>query len=184
MKFCAASFEYNVAWRLDNMKVQNGNFQFYVSQFTMGAKLLKGSTIVPELMLRYFFIQGLEPDMQAELINKKLLRLDETIEAAWDYYRKPRAPPQVIIMAQPPAVAVPPKAAMDLDALRYGNSPFGGSASFEAHPTASHDMRYVPRGSVHAMSASSGGGLLDGPTEWGQERTEFLSALADNREVL
>ena len=47
------------------MKVQGGNFQFYVSQFTLGMKLLKGSEIIPEMMLHYCFIKGLEPDMQA-----------------------------------------------------------------------------------------------------------------------
>ena len=67
-RFCADSFECNVAWRLLNMKVQGGNFQFYVSQFTMGMKLLKGSENIPEGMLRYCFIQGLEPDMQAEIV--------------------------------------------------------------------------------------------------------------------
>ena len=184
-RFCADSFEYNVAWRLNNMKVHNGNFQFYVSQFAMGRKLLKGSVMVPDLFLRYCFILGLEPDMQAEIINKKLLDLDATIEAAWDYFRKPRAPPKVIIMASPETVAVPTKAAMDLDALRYGNSPFGGNAAFETHPTSTINTRSLPRGSLHAVSASSTGGLLEVPGDLsGVGQGGFFGALADHREVL
>jgi hypothetical protein len=187
-RFCPDSFEYNVAWRLDRLKVENGNFQFYVSQFMLGARLLKGSEIVPELMLRYFFIQGLEPDMQAEMINKKFLALEATIEAALEYYRKPRAPPQVIVMTGPQgaAQAVPARTpGMDLDALQYGNSPFGGRPVFEAHRTSSYDMRHLPRGGVAMLSASSAGGLLDVNSEWAETTSgEFLGALADNREVM
>jgi hypothetical protein len=39
--------------------------------------------------------------MQAEIINKKLIPLEDNIEAAWEYFRKPRAPPKVIVMASP-----------------------------------------------------------------------------------
>jgi hypothetical protein len=184
-RFCPDSFEYNIAWRLDKLRVENGNFQFYVSQFTLGARLLKGSEIIPELQLRYYFIQGMEPDMQAEIINKKLLPLEANIEAAWEYFRKPRAPPKVIVMASPGTTVAGKPAAMDLDSLRYGNSPFGGRAAFDPPPVASYDTRGLPRGSMAAMSASSAGGLLEAGQDWGDvTSSEFLGALSDQREVM
>ena len=64
----------------------------------LGANLLKGSTVIPEQQLRYYFIQVTEADMQAELINKKLVALKDTVEAAWEFYRKPRAPAKVVVM--------------------------------------------------------------------------------------
>jgi hypothetical protein len=184
-RFCPDSFEYNIAWRLDKLRVENGNFQFYVSQFTLGSRLLKGSDIIPELQLRYYFIQGMEPDMQAEIINKKLIPLEDNIEAAWEYFRKPRAPPKVIVMASPGSSTAGKPAAMDLDSLRYGNSPFGGRAAFDPPPITSYDTRGLPRGSVAAMSASSGRGLLEVGQDWGEvTSSEFLGALSDQREMM
>ena len=152
-RFCADSFEYNIAWRLNEMKVRDGNFQFYVSQFMLGWRLLKHSTIIPELQLRYSFIQGVEPDMQAELINKKLLKLQENLDLAWEFYRKPRPPRQVVVIRE---VGVPERgrAGMELDAMRYGNTPFGGRATFDPQPVRS-DENYLGN-----MSALLPGGLL------------------------
>ena len=135
-RFCADSFEYNIAWRMHNLKVENGNFQFYISQFMLGRRLLRNSTIIPELQLRYCFIQGLEPDMQVELINKKELSLDRNIEIAWVFYRKPRPPRQIVLVrdGNPSEMG---KTGMELDALRYGNFPFGGRSAFDPSPTPS-----------------------------------------------
>lgn len=152
----------------------------------LGARLLKGSPIIHELQLGYYFTQGLEPYMRAEIINKKLLPLDANIEAAWEFYRKPRAPPKAIVMVGAAgATASVPAASMDLDALRYGNSPFGGMAAFDPSPAASHDTRGLSRGSIAAISASSAGGYLEADGNWGETTSsQFLGAVADQRELL
>ena len=116
-------------------------------------------------MLRYCFILGLKPDMQAEIINKKFMDMDATIEAAWDYFRKPRASPQILTLAQPTTASALCKAAMNLEVLRYGNSPFGENPAFETHQTATINTRSLPTSSLRAMSASSSGGLLEVPGE-------------------
>ena len=71
---------------------------------------------------------GLDADMQAKLMSKNFVSLQQTIDADLECFRKPRAAQQVVVIGGGGATATvgasmstePPQAAtMDLDALRY-----------------------------------------------------------------
>ena len=101
-------------------------------------------------------------------------------------YRKPRAPAKVIVM-QPAVVA--PRPGMELDAMRFGNSPFGGRAAFDPHPATAFAVQSDLMGPGKMMSASStpelvfaGGTMPRAATLLYTE--QFLGAVADQRELM
>ena len=71
-KFCPQTVEYNVLHTLQSLRVQGGNFPFYVNQYALGYKLkkLKNSRKVKADTIRTAFLFGLEHEMQVELFKK------------------------------------------------------------------------------------------------------------------
>ena len=59
-KFCPQTVEYNVLHTLQSLRVQGGNFPFYVNQYALGYKLLNGSKKVKADTIRtaFFFRLG------------------------------------------------------------------------------------------------------------------------------
>lgn len=84
-------------------------------------KLVAGVPTVSDCQLMYFFVLGIEPDMQAKLVSNKLTTLADTVKAAWGFKRKTRSPQKVIMVGGSSGSTIKP---INLDALRYGNSPF------------------------------------------------------------
>ena len=99
-KFCPQTVEYNVLHTLQSLRVQGGNFPFYVNQYALGYKLLKGSRKVKADTIRTAFLFGLEHEMQVELFKKdkndEIDTLEECIAAAWEIHGEPRVPRQVV----------------------------------------------------------------------------------------
>ena len=67
-----------------------GNFHFYVNQYALGYKLLKGSRKVKAYTIRTAFLFGLEHEMQIELFKKdkndEIDTLELCIAAAWEIH--------------------------------------------------------------------------------------------------
>ena len=59
-KFCPHTVEYNVLHTLQSLRVQGGNFPFYVNQYALGYKHLKSSRKVKPNTIRTAFLFGLE----------------------------------------------------------------------------------------------------------------------------
>ena len=99
-KFCPQTVEYNVLHTLQSLRVQGGNFPFYVNQYALGYKLLKGSKKVKADTIRTAFLFGLEHEMQVELFKKdkndEIDTLEECIAAAWEIHGEPRVPRRVV----------------------------------------------------------------------------------------
>jgi len=121
-RFCADSYEYSLLWRLQHLRVDRGQFPLFHSTFVTGVSLLEGSSIATEAHLAYYYLQGLEHDMQAKLLPKKLTKLAELYQEAWSFFRKPRTNPTVIMVAgkKGRATAIPAggPAGMDLDSVQ------------------------------------------------------------------
>ena len=85
-RFCPQTVEYNVLHTLQHMKMQVGNFPFYVNQYALGNKLLKNSRKVKPDTIRTAFLFGLEMEMQVELLkrdnNDEIDMLEQCIAAA------------------------------------------------------------------------------------------------------
>ena len=94
-KFCPQTVEYNVLHTLQSLRVQGGNFPFYVNQYALGYKLLKNSRNVKPETIRTAFLFGLELEMQVELLkrdkNDEIDTLELCIAAAWLVHWSPRA---------------------------------------------------------------------------------------------
>ena len=56
-------------YTLQHMKVQGGNFPFYVNQYALGNKLLKNSRKVKPDTIMTAFLFGLQLDMHVELFT-------------------------------------------------------------------------------------------------------------------
>ena len=96
-RLCPKTWDYNVVWRLEQIKMSDGNFQFYHQQFVTGINLLKGTMFDNERLQQYLLVRGLEGDIQAKVMAKHPRTLHNAMELAWEYFRKPRLPPQVIL---------------------------------------------------------------------------------------
>ena len=92
--------EYNVLHTLQHMRVQGGNFHFYVNQYALGNKLLKNSLKVKPDTIRTAFLFGLELEMQVELLkrdkNDEIDTLEQCIAAAWEIHGEPHVSRQVV----------------------------------------------------------------------------------------
>ena len=92
--------EYNALHTLQNMKVQGGNFPFYVNQYALGNKLLKNSRKVKPDTIRTAFLFSLEHEMQVELFERDKNDEIDTLElckaAAWEIHGEPHVPRQVV----------------------------------------------------------------------------------------
>ena len=86
-KFCPQTVEYNVLHTLQSLRVQVGNFPFYVNQYALVNKLLKNSLKVKPDTIRTAFLLGLELEMQVELLkrdnNDEIDTLELCMAAAW-----------------------------------------------------------------------------------------------------
>ena len=82
--------------------------------------------------------------------------------------------------ASPAAAAAGPVASMDLDALRYGNSPFGGKTGFDPHPSSKGKERVL----AAFGSAEPGDGLLGEPCWADASANAFLGAVKEQRSIL
>ena len=69
-KFCPQTVEYTVLHTLQQLRVQRGNFPFYVNQYALGNTLLKNSRKVKPDTIRTAFLFGLELEMQVELLRR------------------------------------------------------------------------------------------------------------------
>ena len=71
---------------LQHMKVQVGNFPFYVNQYALGNKLLNNSRSVQPDTIRTAFLFGFELDLQVELLqldkNDEIDTLEQCIASA------------------------------------------------------------------------------------------------------
>ena len=116
-RFCADSYEYSLLWRLQNLRVERGQFPLYHSTFVTGVNLLSGSKIVTEAHLAFYYLQGLEHDMQAKLLPKKFTVLEDLYKEAFAFFRKPRTNPTVILVAgqEGRASAIPAGGPMGMD---------------------------------------------------------------------
>ena len=63
-------------------------------------ELLRGTQFENDVQLMYLFLKGLEADIQAKVMAQRPETLEEAIRKAWEYFREPR-PPAQIIMAVP-----------------------------------------------------------------------------------
>ena len=99
-KFCPQTVEYNVLRTLRQLRVQWGNFPFYVNQYALGNTLLKNSRKVKPDTIRTAFLFGLELEMQVELLkrdkNDEIDTLEQCIAAAWKIHGEPHVPRQVV----------------------------------------------------------------------------------------
>ena len=77
-----------------------GNFPFYVNQYALGYKLLKGTKKVKADTIMTAFLFGLEHEMQVELFKKdkndEIDTLELRIAAACEIHGEPRVPRQVV----------------------------------------------------------------------------------------
>ena len=56
-KFCPQTVEYNVLHTLQSLRVQGGNFPFYVNQYALGNRVLKNSrNVKPDTIMTTFFV--------------------------------------------------------------------------------------------------------------------------------
>ena len=115
--------------------------------------MLKGTTFDNDVQNMYLFPNGLEADIHAKVMAAETTTMSEAMDGSWEYFRKPR-PPDQNIMAVPDAqwkatMAEGEPTWMQLDAMRYGYTPFAENTSFlQTSSSTSPSMSTMPVASV------------------------------------
>ena len=79
-RLCPQTWNYNVVWRLEQLRMSDGNFQFYDQQFVTGINLLKGTMFGNEPLQQYLFDRGFAGDIESKVMVKHPRTLHDAME--------------------------------------------------------------------------------------------------------
>ena len=80
--FCPLTWDFNVVWRLEQLRKRHGDFQECPREFTTGMELLRGTQLENYDKLMYLFLKGLEADSQANVMAQRPETLVEAMRRA------------------------------------------------------------------------------------------------------
>ena len=69
--FCQLTWDFNVVWRLEQLRKRHGDFQECPREFTTGMELLRGTQLENYDKLMYLFLKGLEADSEAKVMAQR-----------------------------------------------------------------------------------------------------------------
>jgi hypothetical protein len=115
-KFLPRHLDYQLLFEMEHYRMSNNDFPAYHAVFTSYRENL---TQVDDTTLRFLFIQGLEPQLQAKLLRKQPETFQEAVDLAWTTYRTLPPPGMYAMASNPSAVPRATPTPMEMDAMKH-----------------------------------------------------------------